>query len=188
MTTASDGRWHLGMGDPTLVGGVTVVVYAFAFFFCFAVVRREQMHAARQFWLIVSLLVFSLGVNKQLDLQTWFTEFGRDTAMSQGWYAYRRVAQTVFIAGLLLLSLFCAMGMVRLARLADRYAVRAALGGALLLAFVLLRATSFHHIDVVLGLEVAESVTFNAMLELSGVCLVGWAACGRLWDVGSKRR
>lgn len=183
-----DRRWHPGIGDPTLIGWVTVVAYGFAFLFCAAVVRREPIGVGHRFWYIVSILMLCLGINKQLDLQTWFTEFGRDTAMSQGWYAYRRVAQIVFIAGLLLLSLSCAVGMLRWARLADRYAVRAAVGVALLLAFVLMRATSFHHIDAVLGLEVAESVTFNAALELSGVCLVGWAACGRLWDVGPKRR
>lgn len=182
------GRWHIGIGDPSLIGWVTVAFYAAVFVFCLAVIQREQPNVARKFWFCISLLVFGLGINKQLDLQTWLTEFGRDMAMLHGWYSYRRMVQFGFIAGLMVLGLLCALGMARWARLADQYAVRAAIGLAILLVFVLMRATSFHHLDRLLGIELATNVTFNAAFELVGVCVIGWAACGRLWDVGPKRR
>jgi hypothetical protein len=38
-----------------------------------------------------------LGINKQLDLQTALTEFGRVLADNQGWYDKRQVVQVWFI-------------------------------------------------------------------------------------------
>lgn len=183
----SHSRWSAGIGDPRPIGWITVAAYAFTLLLCSIAAKRE-IDVARRFWYVVAVLMLALGINKQLDLQTWVTEFGRDMAMQYGWYGYRRLVQMVFIAFLFVLGLLGILSIVRWSRLADRHAVRAAFGVLLLLVFVLMRATSFHHIDRWFGLEIAESVTFNATLELTGICVVVWAACGRLWDVGPKRR
>ena len=49
-------------------------------------------------------LVCALGVNKQLDLQTLFTQLARDLAMAQGWYEERRRYQVAFIIAIGLLG------------------------------------------------------------------------------------
>ncbi len=188
MSAAADGRWRIGIGDPTFIGWSTAFCYLVVFLFILVVIKREKKDTSRRLWLLLALLMLGLGVNKQLDLQTWLTEFGRDMALQYGWYRDRRVLQIGFVLGLASLCLLSAWGLTRWARFADRYAVRAAWGVALLLVFILMRATSFHHLDVVLGHQLADNVSLNAALELSGVCLVGWAACARLWDVSPKRR
>jgi len=77
-----EGRWHLGIGDPTIWGWLTVVVYLLAVARC--IVKAKLDHAAGspyQFWLYLGLFLLLLSINKQLDLQTWFSQALRD--MSQ---------------------------------------------------------------------------------------------------------
>lgn len=179
MTTAFDGRWHPGIGDPTPIGWLTVVAYGGATLLCMLCQRKSPQGPQRQFWWLMALVMALLGINKQLDLQTWFTEIGRDMAREQGWYARRRLVQIVFIAWLILAAL-TARGWLakRLANL-DRYAQRAGGGLLLLMLFVVVRAASFHHIDQLLGMSL-QGMRFNAILELSGIALIVLAAYGRL--------
>jgi len=87
--------WRPGIGDPTVMGWVTVGAYAVA-----AAVAGVAAHRARgaaaphpgpdRTWLLVAGLMALLCVNKQLDLQSLFTDLGRVLAREQGWYARRR--------------------------------------------------------------------------------------------------
>jgi hypothetical protein len=45
--------------------------------------------------------------------------------------------------------------------------------------FVLVRATSFHHVDALLGFSI-ENIRLNVVLELSGIVIIAIAAWGRL--------
>jgi hypothetical protein len=42
-------------------------------------------------------MLFLLGVNKQLDLQTLLGDVGRSVSTAQGWYDKRRAVQAVFV-------------------------------------------------------------------------------------------
>ena len=151
MAAGPDGRWTVGIGDPTLLGWVTVAAYAAA-----ALLAWRNVGAARRtavphgFWIALTTLMLALGLNKQLDLQTWLSQAGRDLAIAQGWWEQRRVVQAVFIA----LLAAGAVGVVVWARrqwhtLWHEY--RAAfVGVCVLLFFIVVRAASFHHIDMVL--------------------------------------
>ncbi len=54
----------------------------------------------RTFWLLVLCTMVLLGINKQMGLQFWLAEVGRDLAQRQGWYASRQSIQTLAIATL----------------------------------------------------------------------------------------
>ena len=176
LSTGNDGRWHPGIGDPTPLGWVTVVAYllaAAAAFRTSARVRAPHAQAPERtlarFWLSVGFVMVALGVNKQLDLQTYFTESMRDLALSQGWYGDRRRYQIAFIAALAL------GGVLAFALLASalRPVIAEVLGGAiglvLITTFVLVRAASFHYVDRLLG---AGRLRLNWVLELSGIAVI----------------
>jgi hypothetical protein len=87
MAAGPDGRWEIGIGDPTPLGWITVAAYAAA-----AVLAWRNAGAARRtavphsFWIALTALMLALGINKQLDLQTWLSQAGRDLAIAQGWW------------------------------------------------------------------------------------------------------
>jgi hypothetical protein len=186
--TTPEGRWTPGIGDPTVLGWVTVAAYAAAFVLCLACARRETRgSASRRFWLASAIIMALLGVNKQLDLQTWFTQVGRDLALAQGWYERRQVVQVDFIAALALGALGAAWALLRAVRDLGTEINWAGVGLVFLAAFVLIRAASFHHVDRLLGLHIG-GVTMNAVLELGGIACVGVAAAARRSRSRSKSR
>ena len=113
LETVSDGRWTPGIGDPSWAGWLTSAAYAVAA--CLAVLayrscrseairlertsprdaRNERLLAASGCWPCMTLT--ALGINKQLDLQSLFTQVLRDAAHLQGWYDDRRRYQFAFV-------------------------------------------------------------------------------------------
>ncbi len=144
----SDGRWHVGIGDPTIFGWITVICFFLAVLVCAN--KAFNLKAAGEgyrFWLCLALFLLLLGINKQLDLQTWFTQTLRDSAHAHGWYEARRPLQALFILGLALGILLSLVSIRRfLAASWHRHKI-AWIGVELLCAFVLMRAASFHHMD-----------------------------------------
>lgn len=161
------------------MGWVTVAAYAITFAACVMCQRRVHDAAQRRFWLATALVMLMLGINKQLDLQTWFTEVGRDLAIAHGWYERRRTVQALFIAGLGLLAVAGWAWLSTCLQTLDRHAKSAAFGLLLLCAFVILRAASFHHVDRLIGLRF-DVVSLNAALELSGIAWICLSALQRL--------
>jgi hypothetical protein len=185
MTTV-DGAWHPGIGDPTPMGWITVAGYALAVWACWRA-RRAQGAAgggAGNFWWLLTLGLAALGVNKQLDLQTWLTETGRQLAHAQGWYGQRHVVQIGFIAAVAAAGAIGVLAMWRLAWPMSPGRFWAGVGVAFLLAFVLMRASSFHHVDAFLA-STAFGLRWNWILELSGI---GAVAAGAWLDWRAGRR
>lgn len=175
--------WRLGIGDPTVMGWVTVAAYfgtAFMFLRHFLEDRRRSRARDRTiFWGILTALLIFLGFNKQLDLQTLLTLTGRKAFIEFGLYDYRRVVQAIFvlavgIAGLA--SVFLMRGLV--ARHRDLRLPL--LGFVLLVVFVVVRAASFHHIDQLINFHFA-GVRMNWVLELGaiGVLALGASRAGK---------
>jgi hypothetical protein len=175
------GDWSPGIGDPTPMGWLTVAAYFGASVGCLSARRRcaraqgaLERRAAR-LWLGLGVLLAALGINKQLDLQTALTELGRTLALSEGWYERRREVQVDFIGGVALTALALGLGLAFAAR-GQLHRFAAALAGAVfLLAFVLVRASSFHHVDLLIHTELL-GLQMNWLLELSGIALIGLAA------------
>jgi hypothetical protein len=152
---------------------------------CYLCHRRAVPGPERRFWLILALVMAVFGVNKQLDLQTWFTEVARDMALAQGWYQGRRLVQGIFIFWLCLgaWGLRAWLG-IRLGSLSAG-ARQAGVGLVLLAAFVVMRASSFHHVDVMLGLSLAN-VRVNVVMEIGAISVIAWAAVRRLREAATS--
>jgi hypothetical protein len=172
LAATTDGRWHPGIGDPTVFGWITVLFYAIAMCMSARLAFLQKKSGGRyQFWLFLALFLLLLGINKQLDLQTWFTQTLREAAHLQGWYDYRRPLQVLFIATLGFGMLAILLRVRRFLADAWRLYKVTWLGIALLCSFILIRAASFHHMDVfihhrMLGLK------FNVLLEIGAILVI----------------
>ncbi len=181
------GQWSPGIGDPTVAGWVTVVLYVAAAWTCLQVarqVRRQEQPQAtvrREFWVwsIFSGLLWALGINKQLDLQTALTEIGRMLSHREGWYEHRAVVQKEFIGALCLCFALLAAAFLGVLRRLDLPAKVAALGMCFIGLFVLIRASSFHRVDAFLGYRLVH-LRMNWLMEMGGIVIVFLAARRRL--------
>lgn len=130
---------------------------------------------SRATWILVTLLMGFLCINKQLDLQSLFTDIGRVISWKQGWYEQRREFQKWFVLGVLAASVLTTMVLVlRFRGFWQRHFLLSA-GLVFLLTFIAVRAISFHHVDVLLKSRVV-GVKMNWFLELTGIALVWLAA------------
>lgn len=181
--------WSPGIGDPTLIGWVTVGAYLFTALLCFhasercrqpsrAILSGSHFAFARGLWLTLFLAFLFLGINKQLDLQSLLTQTGRHIAHQFGWFAERRTIQAVFVAGLGLFAfsmLFVFAAVFRFSARAERLAL---VGAAATLGYVLIRASTIHHCDTFLSSPfIGKQVVW--ILEICGIGLVFFAALQR---------
>ena len=179
MLAFTDGDvWRLGIGDPTIMGWVTVAAYFTVAMLCLReVIHGRRVKAAPEkvlFWGTLTALLVFLGFNKQLDLQTLLTLTGRRIAIAQGWYENRRMVQ-VFFVGCVAVGGFLSVALMR--RLVHKHAdLRLPLLGlVVLLAFVVVRAASFHHVDQLINFRMA-GIRMNWVLELGAIALVAIGA------------
>jgi hypothetical protein len=187
---ARPGRWHFGIGDRTAIAWIIVAAYA-----CAAVLAAHAVVTARaaqrrlaltdaaesqnqnsmkHVWVLVTLTMIGLGINKQLDLQTLLIQALRRSAYRNGWYNDRRRYQEDFIVLVAILAVAVTAAMAIVWRRVVRRVWLALAGLGVLVAFVIVRAASLHYIDKVLGL--GGSIRVNWMLELSGIGLIIAAA------------
>jgi hypothetical protein len=176
-----DFNWTPGIGDPTFAGWLTVISYLVTAVACWRVAGRLRDAAGSSraevfVWRAIAVLFLALGVNKQLDLQSAFTEIGRTVALAQGWYERRETVQLYFIVVVAAVCLLVAATLVMLIRNAPAATWLAVLGTAVVLTFVAVRAASFHHVDRFIGTTVL-GLRWNWILEIGGILLVliaGW--------------
>ncbi len=174
-------RWQPGIGDPTVIGWVTVAAYLVAALGCVRAACREPRVDKRRpnrpatFWVVLCALMVALGINKQLDLQTLVTQIGRDLVRAWGLYSQRRDLQAAFIAAVAFLCAAAVAAFVWSARrmMHDRWL--ALIGTVFILGFVVVRAASFHHIDAFLAARIG-GMKWNWVLELGGIAAIAVAA------------
>jgi hypothetical protein len=182
-------KWRPGIGDPTLGGWVTVFCYFGAAVICWTVARLLSKRSLNQrveaqTWKALMVLFGALGINKQLDLQTAFTELARVIARSVGGYNLRGELQKLFIVGV---AVGCiAVSIVLWRRVADSPPATklALLGTVAVFGYVLIRAASFHHIDRLIG-QHFFGLPWNWILEIGGIVTVGVAG---IWRFQTKPR
>jgi hypothetical protein len=183
LAEVAEGRWRPGIGDPTVLGWVTVAAYFIAALACGLAAWRDPMADGTRrprgrpsrFWLALAGLMIALGINKQLDLQSLVTQIGRDIIRARGLYSERHGLQLAFIAAV---AFACAAALGAFLWAARRTLKRRwpAIGGVLfILGFVLIRAASFHNVDVFLSARLG-GMKWNWILELGGIAVVAAAA------------
>jgi len=171
-------------GDQGFTPWLITVGYFVAAGLCFWAGRKERERSlgrarrwnAPVFWFSLFGVLVALGFNKQLDLQSDLTEFGRSMARDEGWYENRRIFQAIFV----LFFAAAAIGAVAAAiwfmrDLWQRYKM-AFVGIIYLCAFVIIRAASFHHLDTLLYHIEGVKYLVNTFLELGGIAIVAYAA------------
>lgn len=157
--------------DAGTLPWLAVAGYLVATLLCAWQASRSKLGSERLFWIFAALAMLALGINKQLDLQTQLTAFGRQWARNGGWYEQRREFQALFIRGIVFAgaAVLVLLGwLVRNLRLGVWVAL---LGLALLGTFVAVRAASFHHVDIMMRTPVI-GLKLHAVLELAGIAVV----------------
>lgn len=171
-------RWEFGFNDPTLIGWLTVAGYILA-----AVLAWRSASAARQagtkfdriFWLAICSAMALLAVNKQLDLHVLVTDIGRYWAVQNDLYQQRRAFQKAFIAAIVMGAGGAGLALW-LATRGKGESLRLAVAGlAICCDYILMRAASFHHADVLMQSELL-GLRWNGFVELAGVATIALAA------------
>jgi hypothetical protein len=171
-------HWRAGIGDPTFAGWITVAGYFVAMFFCWraaSISNKSGIRREAAFWFSFTCLLLFLGVNKQLDLQTFFTLLGKHAAQDEGWYESRRMVQAAFIGCVAMAGVGALLFFWRMARHKVRHYGLALAGAVSLSAFILIRAASFHYVDKMLGIRLSY-LSVNFILEFGGIVCVAIAA------------
>ncbi len=169
--------WSPSIGDPTVVGWLTVFAYLYTATVCFKVYAKRQklfptqVNRMSKLWLCFGFIFFLLAINKQLDLQSFFTQAMKYEALQQGWYEHRRAYQKLFILAIGAAAVFCAIGLASAYGQHLKSHFLAFFGISLLLGFVLIRAASFHNVDIWINTG-TENFNFNHGIELLGIVLV----------------
>ena len=168
-------NWTPKIGDPTIAGWVTVVLYLLAAGSCWISAQKLGLESVGsnegRAWRAISVLFLALGINKQLDLQTALTEAGRVLAHYQGWFEQRQLVQLSFIGLVAMTCLIAAITLLVWTRSAPIPTRLALTGTTMVLGFVLIRAASFHHVDQFIGRKIL-GLRWNWVLEMSGISLV----------------
>ncbi|MCH8822452.1 MAG: hypothetical protein IH984_02980 [Planctomycetes bacterium] len=142
--------------------------------------RSATYRASFSFWAILTLLFVFLGMNKQLDLDGWFTETGRQFAINQGWYDLRWQIQEPMVVGIALIGVSLLALLLAITRsLLPRHTL-AFVGTLLLVIFLILKTLSFHHLDNFLDRELA-SVRLGTIIEWIGMGCVALCAAKNCW-------
>src|SRR5688572_18136583 len=170
-----DGRWQPGIGDPTPLGWLTVVVYALAAIACFLAAARTR--ATRGSWMAFAVLLLLLTANKAFDLQSWFTQVGRRLEL-------HGTGQVVGVAAFAVLGIVAiAVNLYGLTRRNVSPSIRLASAALIYqVVFVIIRAISLHDVDRFLGVAVG-AFRLNHAFELAGLCAVIIAALGAALSV-----
>ena len=171
------GRWRPTIGDPSFMGWFTVGSY-FACAILSSILALTNQNTDRRsflFWSMISSLMILLGINKQLDLQSLFTEVGRQIARARGWMVHRRIVQFWFIVAFGTTAIVAFLSFTRIRRDLFRRFTLAFTGLFFLLCFIVIRATGFHHFDEMLGFRLFGA-KMNWLLELTGIYAIVLAA------------
>lgn len=176
--------WEPGIGDPTVYGWATVAAYALGAACCWAASRGAPLGEKRS-WLILTLFMAFLCINKQLDLQTFLTDFGRAEAKAHGWYDQRREFQLGFIIAFGFATFLSQLILLRRSVRASLAIRGAMVGFGLLLLFVLVRASSFYKVDWLINQRIGN-LAANHVMELGGIAAITFFALAAVWN--SRRR
>ncbi|MCX7726256.1 MAG: hypothetical protein N2053_05355 [Chitinispirillaceae bacterium] len=167
------GNWQPRIGDPTLMGWVTVFSYyatALICILCSLFRNSDDKDNNHKIWLFLGLFIGFLGLVKQYNLLSAITEIGRILARRGGWINYRRTVQVVF---LLSLFPFMVIGVVKTTKKIIKKRASITLKIALFFTlylsfFVFLRAISFHPWEEILGFFLF-GIKINWLGELIGI-------------------
>ncbi len=190
-----NGHWYWGLGDPDLGAVLVTGLYFMVAIACLLVGRLsrsagplnrpaatfspsngEKKNSGEDWaWYRLAAIMFCLGINKQADLQSLLTLYGRELLKQAGLYEIHRQIQVMFIIGVMLTAALTSLSALWLARRWSWACRFAAVGLGFQAAFIVIRAASFHHVDILLGTRLGQ-MKINLLFEPVGLILVLMAA------------
>lgn len=179
MFTCLGADWTPTIGDPTIFGWITVLAYLVCAILSVMVWNSRNERVLRRFWALMSLVLGFLALNKQLDLQSAMTATGRCLFRQLDIYEQRSFAQLVFVIVLAAVVFLLYLRGMRAMRRYRRSHGMAMLGLGFVALYVLIRATSFHAVDM-LGSQQVMGISVNFLLENFGLVLIAINAIGLL--------
>ena len=176
--------WYPHIGDPTVIGWTITVAYFFVAFLCYraglaarAAGSDVQKNRNSIVWFGLGAVLLGLGINKQLDLQTLLIHLGRERAKSNDWYGVRREIQLVFVLMLATLGLTFTAVVFWMTRGEWRQYWPILIGVVMVVAFVLIRAASFDHVNYLLSRwRIIGPFKMKYVVEFGGVMIIGLGA------------
>ena len=184
--------FELHPGDPTLLGWLTAAFYLGAAAGCLAtawfarrIFNDGRARAHQIIWLGLAAILFFLGVNKQLDLQSWFTAVVKAVAWEQGWYAYGQQAQVLFLAGFGLVGVTAVVSLGWLVRRSWRHYLFVFLGLLVILRFIVVRIGTFYAIPLPELSQFTGGWRINGALELIGAAVIALTALNNLRHIST---
>ena len=175
--------WRPGINDPDVPGWLCTIAYFLTAFLCaWAGWARqkgeEKSHNFAVIWRWLAVCLILLGINKQLDLQTFLIQAGRDAAVTEGWYQKRRRVEawfTVFFAfALVMMTVFLFWkGGAFIRKNNGAFA-----GVMVLLVFLIVRAGTIDHVAEHFNVE-AQDHKWGWVMELIGcgcISVSAWRA------------
>lgn len=171
--------WSPSIGDPTILGWLTVAAYLYTAIICFKASRNVDQvvitsdERLKKLWYTIGVIFICLSINKQLDIQSFFTQALKHMALQQGWYEDRRELQRYFIYSIFTIGSLTLMLLLNTYSQYVRSHILVLVGLTFVIAFILVRAASFHDVDAMLYSRHSTSAfKLNHLLELSGIALV----------------
>lgn len=187
------GQWKPGIGDPTILGWVTTIGYIIAAALCglYALRARKMDHevnvvhrpSSSVFWWGLTVFMLLMGFNKQLDLQVLVLQIARQISKEQGWFAERDIVRKWIIVGSAFMGLILMAWLGWTCRCAWRRYILAVAGIALLILFVLIRASGNRL--MILGCRPGRFPMYD-ILEIGGIVCIGASALIELRRVRRK--
>ncbi|HMI20299.1 MAG TPA: hypothetical protein VK533_12205 [Sphingomonas sp.] len=192
------------VGDPSLDGWATFLVYLVAAWLCAANARKSatlaatgvrqvaQAQSRRRFWIVLAVLLLLLGLTRQLDLQALAAQMTRSALHQDGVYEERSGLQIGLIA---VIGIFGTIGLLIALfsfRRAEASVLIALVGAALLALFTVIRTISLHDVDQLLHHDVGiPHVHVNNLIEIGTLAVIAGASFAfarRLHDEGQSAR
>ena len=177
------------VGDSSLNGWATFLVYCVAVWLCAANARRSfaladtgvrriaLARSRRRFWIVLASLLLLLGLTRQLDLQALAAQITRGVLHQDGVYEERSGLQIGLIAAI---GIFGTIGLLVALfsfRRAEASVLVALMGTALLLIFTVIRTISLHDVDRLLRQDVVVPyVRVNNLIELGALAIIAGAS------------
>jgi hypothetical protein len=177
-------------GDPTPLGWTATLSYLGAAAVAGAAWRSLRHHpkggvSERRVWLGLAFLLLLLGLNKQVDFQTFLVQGGRDLSHRIGVFEFRRQIQAGFFA---LVVGSAGFGVWRFRRALTAFGLlhpAAVAGVAAIALFVIIRFAAIAHVEPAALVSSDDSVRFG-FLEILGSGLIVYAGVKAACTVGGR--
>lgn len=176
-------HWEPHIGDPTLLGWLTVVAYLLAAVACAICAWRadeifgdDHVWQHRLLWGAMAIGLLFLGFNKQLDLQSWFTAVIKKIAWEYGLFDLGQKAQVLFIAGMVFITLIALMVIAWTFRHVWRHYWLLLLGLVFIARYIITRAAGFYGVSLPKLSQFTGGFYITWILELTGALVIGLAA------------